>query len=148
MTTIAWHYTIGLHATGILRDGVIRGATEGVPLHERPVVWFSTRQSWEPTATKGMIDRLSGRRRDATMEEMFAHGGLWRFGVPASELLPWRKLREAAGITSETANGLLRAAKRAGADPFFWYGSLEPVAVTRCTVQCRLTDSSEWSLPR
>lgn len=30
---------------------------------------------------------------------------------------------------------------------FFWYGSLEPVAVERCMIQCRLSEGDEWGGP-
>jgi hypothetical protein len=140
---IAWHYTVGARAADILRDGFIRAATEGVPAGELPIVWFSTRQVWEPTATKGYV--IDGVRREATMREMIEDGdGLWRFGIPVSGLLAWGPLQQAAGMTRETARRLARAAQRQGADQFFWYGTLAPVAVDRCAIQCIVTLGDEW----
>ena len=131
---IAWHYTIGKHAASIIEGGVIRGATEHVPTGEMPVVWFSLRQHWEPTANK-MIRSADGTVRFGTMADTIRIGGGWRFGLPVSELLPYRDLKRAANISGETARGLERVARRQGADPALWYGSLTPVEVSRCIVQ-------------
>ena len=63
MKPMAWHYTVTVRAALILAEGVIRPATVGVPDGEIPVVWFSTRQFWEPTANKvGSTIAVSGSR--------------------------------------------------------------------------------------
>lgn len=142
---LAWHYTIGTHAKTILAGGFVLAATIGVPTGEKPVVWFSTRQDWEPTATKGIMDK--GVRRNATMDEMMAEDGLWRFGLSTEALLPWGRLKEVARIRRRMLEGLLSAAHKMGADPYCWYGALEPVPVERCVIQCRMTDDAEWSEP-
>lgn len=143
---LAWHYTIGTRAETIMAGGFILPATLHVPTGEKPIVWFSTRQDWEPSATKGIADARGVHVRSATMEEMIALGGLWRFGLASSELLPWGRLKEAARIRRRMLEGLLSVARKAGADPYDWHGSLQPVPVERCTVQCRLTLDSEWSV--
>ncbi len=107
---------------------IIRGAAAGVPAGERPLVWFSSRQLWEPTATKGIV--VNGVRRDATMQEMMAERGLWRFGISVSELLPWKALREQGNIGADTARDLIRAARRVGADPSFGTARLRPWSLT------------------
>jgi hypothetical protein len=139
---MAWHYTIGLRAQSILSDGLIRPATAGVPAGETPVVWFSTRQHWEPTANKAMAkDGLYIRR--LTFEETIERGGGgWRFGLPVDRLVAWRNLSRLANISRETANGLVRAARKSGADPAFWYAALGPVVVAECVIE-RL-DGDEW----
>jgi hypothetical protein len=139
----AWHYTIGLRASKILADGTIMPATAGVPAHERPVVWFSTRQHWEPTATKGKI--VNGVRSEMTLAEMIRDCcGLWRFGIQIRELLPWRELQTAAGITKETAQRLVRNGRKRGADPACWYGALDPVPVANCQIQRLDDDAERW----
>lgn len=74
-------------------------------------------------------------------------GGLWRFGVPASTLLPWGRLRDAARIRPKTQRALLLTAAECGADPYSWYGSIEPVRIERCIIQCRMTAADEWGEP-
>jgi hypothetical protein len=99
-------------------------------------------------ATKEALLMGDGTESDATLEEMAAaKGGLWRFGVPASTLLPWGRLRDAAHIRHKMLRGLLAAATASGADPYSWYGSIEPVRVERCIIQCRMTATDEWSEP-
>lgn len=73
--TIAWHYTTGKKAALILESGELRPTNCNVPAGEKPVLWFSLRQSWEPSATKGIVDSRTGRRRDATLTEMHFMGG-------------------------------------------------------------------------
>lgn len=50
-------------------------------------------------------------------------------------LIPWKRLIAAARIAPDTARGLTRSAKNAGADPFFWYGALVSIPVAECRVQ-------------
>lgn len=131
---LAWHYTIGKNAERIMDCGLILPATLHVPPTEIPVVWFSIAKAWEPTAT-AMITK-SGITRRATMEEMrYEAGGLARFGLPRSALLPWRDLKLAANIDPKDARKLAKVARKQGANPSHWYGSLTDVAVKDCTVQ-------------
>jgi hypothetical protein len=126
----------------IREAGVLRPATAGVPQGEIPVVWFSARQHWEPTANKN-LQLPDGRIVSLDFAETISRGeGGWRFGMPVESLIPWRRLREAARITPKTATGLIRAAKRQGADQAFWYGSLEPVPLHACVIE-RL-DADTW----
>jgi hypothetical protein len=139
---IAWHYTKAVHVRSILRDGVIRPATAFLPEGETPVVWFSTRQHWEPTAGMGHVD-AGGLLRTCSMEETARHcGGVWRFGLAITALTPWRELKRATGISPRMARALESAARSHGADPSLWYGSLTPVAVDRCAAQ--VFDAGEW----
>jgi hypothetical protein len=140
---MAWHYTIGLYADSIRDSGELRPATAGVPAGETPVVWFSTRQLWEPTANKGCIDS-AGHRIGLTFKQTVEHGGGgWRFGVPSDELIPWKRLIDEARIAPDFARGLVKSAQRSGADPAFWYGSLQSVLIARCLIE-RL-DGESWT---
>jgi hypothetical protein len=143
MALLAWHYTVGVKASDILRDGFIRGATGDVPTGERPIVWFSTRQIWEPTATKGKM--VADLQSETTMSELIEEGhGLWRFGVPKIDLLAWKSLQREAAMSRDTARALARAAHKFGANANFWYGAVEPVAVNRCEIQCILARGDGW----
>jgi len=143
---MAWHYTIGHRADSIIKDGFIRVATRFVPDGETPVVWFSQRQHWEPTANKGGM--RNGVRVGLSARETWQHGGGgWRFGIAVSELLSYRDLKRAANIAPGTARGLERSARQMGADPALWYGSLAPVEVSRCIVQVLDIEAGEWGEP-
>jgi hypothetical protein len=125
---LAWHYTIFDRFVDIVADGEIRPATAAVPNGERPIVWFSLNQHWEQTANKALRTadgRLIGLDMQGTME----HGrGLIRIGV-RQERAPhtWRELKRLAGMGEDIAGGLVRMARRDGADPRDWRGTFDPV---------------------
>jgi hypothetical protein len=136
VTQTAWHYTTGALALQIIRDGVIRPATAGIPAGERPVVWFSTQPHWEQTANK-LLKQQDGTLRSLSFEETIAHGGGGgRFGLPLDRLLPWPELALAANIGPQSVRALERAAQLLGADCAYWYGSVTPVATSDCEVEC------------
>lgn len=143
----AWHYTVGSRALQIRETGFIMPATAYVPEGEIPVVWFSTRQHWEPTANKATVE--NGERRSLTFAETIDRGGGgYRFGLSPTRLIPWKQLVDEAQIRPEMAAALIRAAKRSGADPMFWYGAFEPVPIGECIIE-RLQDNvwvkAEWA---
>ena len=55
MTTEAKNAT-AKRLLGIVEGGAIRPAQAFVPRGERPGVWCSSLQDWEPTATKAILD--------------------------------------------------------------------------------------------
>jgi len=120
-----FHYTTGQKLAYILRSGAILPTTAKVPHHEKPVAWFSTSTTWEPTCTKVPIPGKLGQLMTAR-----AQGGLARIQVPASAA-PHRiqDLPRLAGTTPEDWLGLLLAGLELGADPSTWRFTLEPVPV-------------------
>ncbi|WP_395117723.1 hypothetical protein ACFCQI_14185 [Rhodanobacter sp. FW102-FHT14D06] len=124
---IVYHYTIRDCATAIINSGSILPATAGVPVGEKPVVWFSSNKTWEPTANK-MILHPSGLLRSLTFPEMVKLV-LVRFAMPSDTLLTWPQIIEATGVSDDMVTGLKRAARKQGAKPSEWFGSLSPVPV-------------------
>jgi hypothetical protein len=123
-----WHYTVGAKLTLILGDGMIKPATSGVPRGERPIVWFSTNQDWEPTADKSVMDEhgtLIHLDREKTAEMA---GGLARISV-AAETAPhdWQAIKELSGMTGWVAQGLYKTGIKKGSRPGDWWGSFDPV---------------------
>jgi hypothetical protein len=120
-----FHYTTGQKLADILRSGAILPTTAKVPPHEKPVAWFSTSPTWEPTCTKVPIPGKLGQLMTAS-----AQGGLARITVPASAA-PHRihDLSRLAGTTPEDWLGLLLAGLELGSDPNTWRFTLEPVPV-------------------
>ena len=103
----------------IVLTGVGKPASE-VLRGEMPAVWFTTRNTFEPTAFKGIMGR--GGRRTASLSEMERVGnGLARVGVRA-DLVPadWNHHMRASGISRKTARRLARAARQVGSDPREW----------------------------
>lgn len=125
-----WHYTTGDCLKRIIRDGEIRPATGLVPDGERPIVWFSRREDWEPTATK-TLRGLDGTTRQATMDEMEQlGGGLARIGVlPDTAPYEWLRLKRLSGMSGGQARRLEKAAleNRRRSCPADWRGSFDPV---------------------
>lgn len=155
---IVWHYTTGEKFALILADGEIVPATEGldveqtaefiaeleeiiatggakdvaVPYRERPAVWFSKRQTWEPTATKGIYDarmrenlnRGLTSRHGSAVGSRHAQPRLQRLGVACVRGCKRRLWRRAttrsltpsnSATPSTAANELVRCASAAHA---------------------------------
>jgi hypothetical protein len=128
--SFAWHYTTGQKLNLILRSGAILPTTARVPHHEKPVAWFSTSPTWEPTCTKVPIPGKLGQIMTAS-----AQGGLARIQVPASAA-PHRiqDLPRLAGTTPEDWLGLVLAGLELGADPGSWRFTLSSVPVSLFSV--------------
>ena len=145
ITLMAWHYTTADRFHGIQSKGRILAATAGIPATERPVTWFSVHPRFEPTATKGLIDAITGQHRTATMAEMVElGGGLVRLGLPARELLTGQALRRQARISNSAWAGLCFAAAQCGAQPTQWFGAVGPVELERCTVEHFNPHANAW----
>jgi hypothetical protein len=67
-------------------------------------------------------------------------------GLPASKLIPWLQLKDAAHISRDTRLGLKMSAKDIGSNPMNWYGSLHPVPIETCVIE-RLDDGNFWVKP-
>ena len=125
-----FHYTTRYHLNKILESRAIEPAREFIPDSERPAVWLTYRDSWEPTATKGIIDPHTEKRRDATLQEMIKHaGGLVRIEVdPASAPLTWPDFCVASGCARLVLLGLYESAVEKGSDPKQWRTSFAPIS--------------------
>jgi hypothetical protein len=135
-TRTAWHYTVDDRARNILALGLIVPAITGVPENERPCVWFSVHPMWEPTASKAEL--FGGNTRALSFEEM-QELGLWRFGLPVTALIGWKKIPKTSRMSRRTVRTLERVGRDKGANPLHWYAALNPVPVADCIVQ-RLID--------
>lgn len=123
-----WHYTVGQRWEQIRASGVIRLATALVPKGERPVVWFTRRETWEPTATT-LMQGPDGNRHDASdLEIKVRLGGKIRIGV-APETAPhsFAAFRRLSGIDPRFADGLAVVAREHGSDAEDWFVSFDPV---------------------
>lgn len=120
-----WHYTTGQKLELILKTGEIRPSTARLDPDEKPVVWFSSRPTWEPTATKCP---LSGKLGQIITAE--AQAGLVRVAV-SPEIAPYafQALPLIAGTSPRTCIGLILAGLELGADPNQWRFTPKPVPV-------------------
>ncbi|MFL9670471.1 hypothetical protein WIX39_026310 [Variovorax sp. AB1(2024)] len=140
---LAWHYTIGALMPSIAAAGILKPATAGIPAHETPVVWFSTNQIYEPTASKGLIGK-DGSRRWATLQEMQEFGGgLYRLGIEPNRLLTGAALRLRARINRAEWARLCASAKEAHANPNDWFGHIGPMPIDDLLIQ--FMDGNTWA---
>lgn len=88
---------------------------------EKPLLWLSANQQWEPTATK-MVSSKRGPRL-LSFDEQVDRFGCVRFGLDASDrrLLSWSNACKVADIGREERRRLERTGKRLGADPADWF---------------------------
>lgn len=135
------HYTVGDSFNEILRDNLIRPATAYIPKHEKPIVWFSTEEFWEPTVSKGLL-LADGTIKDLNMTDMLAKNmSLFRIGVdPDTAPLRWSDIKEQSGMLGETARNLAARAKKVGGNPSRWRGTFEPVSIEQWRAIDRLNN--------
>ena len=131
-----WHYTMGIKLRSIMEDGVIKPATARVPQGEKPVVWFSTNQEWEPTANKSWQNsdgQIMIGDKDKTAELGL---GLVRIGVePDTAPYDWHTIKKASGMSGKMANGLYRVGIDCGSRPGDWW---EPSSQFRVEVSLKV----------
>ena len=141
---IVWHYTVGEHLTKILTDGEIRPATTMVAVGEKPAVWFSLRDDWEPTANK-LIQHPDGSVELGTKETTHENGGgLARIGV-APETAPhdWQAFKRLSGVKPKVASALYNAAIADGASPRDWRVSFSSVPISEW-LAIEVWDGENW----
>lgn len=128
LPALAWHYTTGIHFERICATGFLMPAATAVTPPEKPIVWFSLNQYWEPTANKGWAG--DGDTYTMTMQETFKRArGLCRFGCPLRLLRGGEALRKEARMKSSMWKLLATEGKRKGADPGEWWGTTRPLAI-------------------
>ena len=144
MTGRVFHYTIGDYLPAICHAGEIRQATAWVPGSERPVVWCTTRDDWEPTANKGGVDE-HGRYRGLTREETEIHGGgLVRIEVdPEAVPVRWHDFVIHSGVKRNIAKALERSARKQGSNVRDWRCSFDPIPLDNW-VGVERWNGSEW----
>ena len=120
---VFYHYTTGLKLRSIINSGCIKPTTAKIEPHEKPVAWFSTSPTWEPTATKAPVPGKQGQIITAK-----AQNGLVRITVPAT-CAPYAfpQLPLIAGTSIKACIGLLHAGLELGADPRAWRFTPTPV---------------------
>ena len=127
MKSLAWHYTVGVWFAKIESAGVLRPATEFVEKRERPVVWFTTRDTFEPTAVK-LWRRPDGTLERLSVEETERRGrGLFRIGIEPDGLSTWDEWRKHSRVRPTVADALERVAEDQGSDVSEWLVSFRPV---------------------
>ena len=125
--TRLFHYTTQSRLDLIIKTGQILPATAFVPLTERPGVWLSYRQRWEPTASKGIVGP-DGTCRTATFEEMVARDRPCRIEVSVEAApLTWREWSVRSGVHKTDAKKLRKSAELVWSSVTDYRMSFEPI---------------------
>jgi hypothetical protein len=127
---LVWHYTWGHKWPYIQRDGLILLADGKLGPRERPAVWFSTREDFEPTAVKRYgVDRY-GDWHEVTFEQALELcNGAYRIGVDRDELklISWLEYLKTSNVSREDAKTMRVNAIKWKAAPSDWWASYRPV---------------------
>lgn len=143
MSTNAWHYTIGERLPAIFESGELRPSDSHIANGEKPILWFSTRPDFEPTATKMGLS-VDGSYRGLSVKETEQEGGgLFRFGVSIDRVTSWPRIGSLAGIKTKIKKSLEDVGIRKGASPRQWYGSLDPIPIHEMSLEW-LSDGGDW----
>lgn len=138
-TLLAWHYTTDEKFRLIKNERLLRPAYIGVVAPERPVVWFSTNQFFEPSAVKARL--VDGKRQALTLREMYdLGGGIVRLGCPPHRLKHGPDLRKSAKMPGAVWNALVIAGRRMKADPAEWWGHVGTMRLDEVTVEVMSPD--------
>ena len=119
--TMLWYYTTGQELNEIL------GLGELVPAaidREKPAVWFSANQDWEPIANMPWREPHGASRRLSKDQTFVMGGGLARIGV-APETAPndWKAFKRLSGISSKAAKEVYNTAVQSGSRPGQWFAT-------------------------
>jgi hypothetical protein len=121
-----WHYTYGPHFDEICQTGVILPATLFVFPPEKPVVWFSIEETWEPTVWK------IHNGRELKFDGIVAEFSAFRISpndVGRKLLHHYRHLERLAKTPTNMRKHLEKEGRARGANPGFWFFSLEPITL-------------------
>ena len=131
-----WSYLPKIVTSGALQPS--NAAANG----EKPMLWFSAHQRWEPTATK-MLRLSNGAYRQMTLQEQSDRYGCIRFGLPAADprLLDWGRTCALAGTSRKVRRNLELAGKKRGANPQQWFATAQPVSLTELELEVFVEDA-------
>lgn len=134
-SNLVWHYAPWSYLHRIVKSGALLGSNAGAP-EEKPMLWFSANQHWEPTATK-LMKNGSGGILQLTFAQQVKHAGCIRFGLAAEDprLFNWKEACVIAGTKREMRRALEMAGKRQGANPAHWYATPAAVPLSELVFQ-------------
>jgi hypothetical protein len=138
-----FHYPTYTRLHGILAAQEIKAANLYVQPPEKPVVWFSFRLDWEPTATPMDKTRPS---HQLTFDELAQIDTPARIEINLlAAPLDWRAWRKLSGVKSKMVKALEEYALRRNASMADWRMSFEPARVADGNwVAIELFVQGEW----
>ena len=136
-----WYYTTARELNEIIISGELKAAAIA---KEKPAVWFSANQQWEPIANMPWRDPRGLPRRLSKDQTFVLGGGLARIGV-APEVAPhdWKAFKQLSGISSKTAKEVYNTAVQSGSRPGQWFASFQSVP-RRKWLAIEVLDGDAW----
>lgn len=127
------HFTTGDRLDAILADGRLRPARCGIVDSGRPVVWMTTRPSWEASTNKMLAS--FGERVAIPLTEAETHqlcGGLVRITIDNQvRAIDWDTFKRTSETTAGDARALYAHALAGGASVRHWRASFAEIPVTQ-----------------
>lgn len=121
--TTFWHYTPWSYLPSIVQAGFLWGSNAFAE-REKPMLWFSANQHWEPTATK-MVASSTGKILNLTTAEQIEQFGRIRFGISAndSRLENWKNACITAGTPPKKRRHMESWGRKVGGNPAHWFAT-------------------------
>jgi hypothetical protein len=148
-----WHYTRACYLLPIEADGHLLPKSElefagknpllkGMYLSSVPLIWFSSDQNWEHSASQ-----LANWRFKSWKETAFEISAM-RYGISVddSRLLNWNDTCELSGSNREERRQrkkLIPHARKTGSNPAMWFSCPDPIPLEDLCFQMWL--NGEWS---
>jgi hypothetical protein len=130
-----YHHTTGDRLDAILADGWLRPARCGIVDSGRPVVWMTTRPSWEPSTNKMLAAFAFGQRVAVPLTEAETHhacDGLVRITIDDQvQAMDWDTFKRTSGTSAADARFLYSRALAAGTSVRHWMATYDEVPVTQ-----------------
>ena len=136
VTDITWHYTDARQLLPLIKSKALKPTMGRSHRGERPVVWFTRADTYEPMAYPAWVDENGIRHVMASEQEIARRAnGLLRIGGAADDpcLRPLREWTNSRRPEHQNlAEEMLNAAKELGSNPIAnWQVSFKPVTQKR-----------------
>lgn len=127
---ILHHYAPCIYLPSIIETGTLFTSNAGAP-DEAPLLWFSSNQQWEQTATKIAGDAYGTNLRLLTFAEQWRMMGCCRFSIPAKakRFMHWNDACQAAGMRRNKKRKMESSGRDLGADPAEWFALAESLGI-------------------
>lgn len=137
-----FHYAPCSRLTDIVNSGHLRPSNVGAP-SEKPLLWFSTNQQWEPTATK-VLNTPNGLKA-LSFQEQACQFGCIRFGNDEANmrLMPWKQACDSGGIRRDARRAMVLYGHKRGAKPDQWFAVRTTVPLADLTFE--IWSCSRWN---
>jgi hypothetical protein len=141
-----YHYTTKEKATQILFSGFLKVSEwERINTNSRPALWLSLNSTWEHTATKQYLDKMSGERIQMTPEMQMEKFGCVRFvlSFPNKRYFEWSKYGKISGTGKDEIKMMEIAGRNCGANPNHWYASFDNIPISE-VLEIEILKEGQW----